>query len=471
MRFLKQSQKYGSYLLVIGLLLISNAVTAGIELKGYTINIRIKNCTDSVLFLNHYAGNDISNDDTARINSSGNFIFEGKNNLDQGLYFVSTDNKKKYFDFFITDPQYISFEYNPSDLIHSLSTSDTIENRKYFEILSFLASNSNSTNLRPDDSLTYFLSHGDISAPFLQQIIRKLNGRMTLSEKYVKACISPSDYQHFYEKNKQDKNKSALRIYLDHYFDNLDFSDSRLMNTPVFSQRIDQFIDTISSIPGLPLQVEADRLLSLASADKLTQEFVAWHLISHFKTYYFLPENDALYVHIVKDFLENGKIAWYYPVVQKREEEQARKFEPLLNGRIAPDLEEPDTSGIFHALYSVKSHYALLLFWASSCSHCRDEMPSLIKFYKDFHKEYDLEIFAVSTDTSAVRWKSYVHRHQLPWINVFGRKGRQSYFHLYDVESTPTVFLLDDKKTILAKYLAPDKFGEIIRKREMGNGK
>ncbi len=467
MHLLKQFQKSGSFLLLLILTLITSSVFAEIGLQGYIINLRIKNCSDTVLYLNHYAGDDISNDDTARLNSSGDFVFEGKNKLDQGLYFVSSDAKKKYFDFFVTDSQHISFEYNPSDLVHSLTTTDTIENKKYFEILSYLANNSNSTTFRPCDSLTYILSHSDISAPFLRQIISKPFGIMNLNEKYVKACILPLDYQHFYESIKQEKNKFALRIYLDHYFDNLDFSDFRLMNTPVFSQRIDQFIDTISAIPGLPLQAEVDRLIALASADKLTEEFVAWHLISRFNTYYFLPGNDALYVHIVKDYLENGKIAWYYPVVQQRESEQARKFEPLLNGKLAPDLEVPDTSGIFQSLYSVKSRYTLLLFWASSCSHCRDEMPSVIKFYKDFKKDFDVEIFAVSTDTSSVRWKSYVRRHQLPWINVFGRKGHQSYFRLYNIQVTPTLFLLDDKKTILAKYLTPEKAAEIIRQREL----
>jgi thiol-disulfide isomerase/thioredoxin len=468
---LKYFQPFRVWLLVLLLLLFTSHILAGKFITGYSIKVKITSCSDTLLYLNHYFERDIINDDSARRNLEGYFIFEGKNKLDEGLYYISSGSKKRYFDFFITNNQDIGFEYDGSGLMKGITTSDSIENRNYFKTLAFLQSNVNVKGEVLNDSVQYLLNHIDLTRALLRQIIEKPVNSLALFEKYIKACISPSAYQNYYLKQKQGTKEATVRTYLDHFFDNFDFSDARLINTPVFTQRLDEFIDTISVIPGLSMKTEVDRLIALSVAGKRTQEFVAWHLISRFETYYFLPENEELYVHIIRDFLESGRIAWYYPIVRERELGQVNKFEPILNGRPASELEMPDTSGAFQNLYSVKARYTLLLFWASTCSHCRDEMPSLIKFYKDFHKGYDLEIFAVSTDTSTVRWKSYIHRHQLPWINVFGRKGRESYFHLYDVQSTPTVFLLDDKKTILAKYLTPEQFGEIIRKREKGNGK
>jgi len=443
----------------------------GNNMQGYSIKVKISDCKDTLLYLNHYFERGIINDDTARRNPDGYFIFEGKTKLDEGLYYISSDSKKRYIDFFITGNQDISFEYDGAGRVKGITTSDSIENRNYFKFLAYLQSNADLKNQALNDSVQYLLNHTDLNNPFIKQIHDKPGKSLSLNEKYIKACISPAVYQHYYLNQKRDAIQAPFGIFLDHFFDNFDFSDARLINTPVFTQRLDEFIDTVSAIPGLSMKAEVDRLIALSAAGKRTHEFVAWHLISRFKTYYFLPEYEELYVHIVKDFLENGKIAWYYPIVRERELAQASKFESILIGKTAKNLEIPDTAGIFQSLYSVKARYTLLLFWASTCSHCRDEMPSFIKFYKDFHKEYDLEIFAVSTDTSIVRWKSYVHRHQLPWTNVFGRKGLQSYFHLYNIQSTPSIFLLDDKKTILAKYLKLEEFGEKIRKRELGNRK
>ena len=443
----------------------------GNNMQGYSIKVKMSNCKDTLLYLNHYFERDIINDDTARRNPDGSFIFKGKHELDQGLYYISSGSKKRYFDFFITGNQDIWFEYDCASGVKGITTSDSVENRNYFKFLALLQSGADVKNQSLNDSVQYLVNNTHLNNPFIKQILDKPGNSLALNEKYIKACISPAVYQHYYLNQKRDAKEAPARIFLDHFFDNIDFSDARLINTPVFTQRLDEFIDTVSAIPGLSMKAEVERLIALSAAGIRTQEFVAWHLMSRFKTYYFLPENEELYVHIVKDFLENGKIAWYYPIVSERELAQASKFERILTGKTAKNLEMPDTAGIFQSLYSVKARYTLLLFWASTCSHCRNEMPSIIKFYKDYHKEYDLEIFAVSTDTSIVRWKSYVHRHQLPWINVFGRKGRQSYFHLYNIQSTPTIFLLDDKKTILAKYLKPEEFGEIIRKRELGNRK
>ena len=140
---------------------------------------------------------------------------------------------------------------------------------------------------------------------------------------------------------------------------------------------------------------------------------------------------------------------------------------PIIDLKQAPDLEMPDTSGTSHDLYDVKAQYTMLLFWASTCSHCRDEMPSISDFYKEFHKKYDMEIFGVSTDTSITRWKSFIRRKKLPWINVFGRKSfKGSYHQLYDIRSTPVIYLLDERKIIIAKYLTPARAGEIILQRE-----
>jgi peroxiredoxin len=453
-------------LLILFTTLLSLPVIAGNDVTGYSIKVKITNCTDTLLYLNHYSGEDIINDDTAFQNKEGYFIFSGKNNLEEGLYFISSNSKKRFFDFFVAENQNIRFEYDGSGLMKNMKTSDSIENLPYFRLLAALQANLNVKNKTPNDSISYLLDHTDLMVPFIKQIIDKPKDKMVLSEKYINACISPSAYQKFYYKLKSRGKELTLETYLDHFFDNFDFSDFRLANTPVFTQRIDEFVDTISALPVASKKQEIDRLIGLSSVNKKTQEYVAWYLISHFKTYYFLPDNDALYVHVVKDYLANDKIAWYYPVVKDRELSQVIKFESLLNGKTAPDIEMPDTSGLFHNLYTVKAQYTLLLFWASTCSHCRDEMPAVLKLYKDFRTSYDLEIFAVSTDTSAIRWKSYVKRHQLPWINVFGRKGRQSYFHLYNIQSTPTLFLLDDKKTILAKYLTLEKIAEIIKERE-----
>ena len=99
----------GVWLLVIWMALFSSQVLAGNDTIGYLIKVKITNCTDAQLYLNHYSGIDISNDDTARRSPDGYFIFDGKTKLDEGLYYISSDSKKRYFDFFINKFFFDSF--------------------------------------------------------------------------------------------------------------------------------------------------------------------------------------------------------------------------------------------------------------------------------------------------------------------------------------------------------------------------
>jgi len=439
-------------------------VAAQAKTDGHAISVQLIHCPDTVLFLNHYAANGISNDDTATI-QNGTVVFKGSDQLDNGLYFVSSKKRFTYFEFILNNKQVLDFSMDCSDFYRTLKTSDVELNGKFFMMIAALKENCLANKIAPTDSLEFLLDKADYSQPKMQKLFNRPFSDMSLGEKYLKCCISPSKFQHSFLLN--GKENKLSRYYLDHYFDNLDFSDTAMISLPAFGQRIDQFVDTLNGLPTVPAKPEVDRLISLAGANKRMQQFVVYRLETRFDSYYFRQGYDALYIHLIDDYLMKGKVAWYYPDLKQRELAQVKKRRPLLDGSMASDIEMPDSSGVSHNLFGTKAKYTLLLFWASTCSHCREEMPGILSFYREFHNKYDLEIFAVSTDTSTVRWKNFIRKKKLPWINVFGRKStRGNYHELYNVQITPTMFLLDEQKRIIAKYLKPEKFGELIKERE-----
>jgi hypothetical protein len=99
-------------------------------------------------------------------------------------------------------------------------------------------------------------------------------------------------------------------------------------------------------------------------------------------------------------------------------------------------------------------------------------MPKVISFYDEFRKTYNLEIFGVSGDTSLVKWKEYIRKNNMPWINVNGHLSLQGNYHdLYDIHSTPVMYLLDENKKILTKRILTDQIADLIRKREEASKK
>ena len=70
---------------------------------GHEIKINFKNCKDSVAYLAYYQFDKSYLADTCKKIVKGNIIFKGKNNLDKGVYYLVSQDKARYFDFFVDD--------------------------------------------------------------------------------------------------------------------------------------------------------------------------------------------------------------------------------------------------------------------------------------------------------------------------------------------------------------------------------
>ena len=150
------------------------------------------------------------------------------------------------------------------------------------------------------------------------------------------------------------------------------------------------------------------------------------------------------------------------------------------SGSIAPDFALPNLSQSGqqnHALnlVSVKSKYTLLVFWATWCPHCAIAIPELKHGTDSINSNQTiLAIVAVSLDTERAAWLKYIKDKKLDqspklpensglgsWINTSELKGWKGEIHKqYNVFATPTMFLLDNSKKIIAK---PDTPQELFR--------
>ena len=100
-------------------------------------------------------------------------------------------------------------------------------------------------------------------------------------------------------------------------------------------------------------------------------------------------------------------------------------------------------------LSEIKSNYKLIVFWASWCSYCTEEMPKLEKYYPILKKK-GIEVVSLSLDTdkNAFLLKSL----PFPWYSYCDfKKWESQAVYDYYVFSTPTFYLLDQNNVILKK--------------------
>jgi thiol-disulfide isomerase/thioredoxin len=143
-------------------------------------------------------------------------------------------------------------------------------------------------------------------------------------------------------------------------------------------------------------------------------------------------------------------------------------------GQQAPVLNLTDTSGKKVSLYSITAPFTIVTFWDPNCGHCKEEIPRYDSIYKAKWKTNGVAVYSVNIyENENAAWKKFIADNKLSadWHQVYQTKedklveenaGLPNYRQLYDIFKTPTVYLLDNQKRILAKQLSLEQFDALM---------
>lgn len=108
-------------------------------------------------------------------------------------------------------------------------------------------------------------------------------------------------------------------------------------------------------------------------------------------------------------------------------------------------------------LYDIKSNQKIIVFWSSGCSHCDRELPEFIPYLEALKKK-NISIIGFSLDSDKAK---YLEKAQIySWVSASELKGwHSSYVEKYNLQATPSYFVLDSKNKIIAK---PNNAVEVI---------
>lgn len=136
----------------------------------------------------------------------------------------------------------------------------------------------------------------------------------------------------------------------------------------------------------------------------------------------------------------------------------------LAPGKEAPALAFADTSGTIRELKNLRGKVVLIDFWASWCGPCRRENPNVVRLYDKYNKD-GFEIYSVSLDNNAQKWKYAIEKDNLKWENhVSDLKGWKSEAgQAYGVSSIPFTVLIDKEGKVIQTNLRGQQLEEALK--------
>ena len=478
------------------LLLFIGVATLGF---GQKMRFKVAGLKDTTVFLTRYYGKGLYYADTA-ISKSGVIEFDTKN-LKPGMFALYMPGQK-YFEFIVNNNEEISIETAESDLIGQMKVKKSEENKVFVSYVQFLQTQrlkaiglkTTQEGLKKEDAqydlITKQLEVISKGVANYQDSIIKLHNQKLVS-KIIKMSVEikiPDAPKN--EKGEVIDKMWQLNYYRKHFWDNIDLNDDRLVNTPVFHQKVETFFGKTMIVP------HPDSILAVAFPfiDGLKKGSEVFKYNVDYLTNWAAKSNqmgiDKVYVLMVDRYYcardEKGKSYAFWMSEDKLTSacEDIPVKRRILQGMVPPNVILPDTNNVWRDFQSLKADYTILYFWDPECGHCKKVTPKLQKLYAEKLKARNVEVFAVgkATGEDYEKWKAFIKTNGLSFINVALTQklyeaaledARQfvpkytnieslNYSTTYDLYATPRIIVLDKDKKIIAKQLTISQLEDML---------
>ncbi|WP_396144499.1 peroxiredoxin family protein [Flavobacterium sp.] len=234
-------------------------------------------------------------------------------------------------------------------------------------------------------------------------------------------------------------------------FRNLDYIDARLYKSGLFKDAIENHFWLLENsgkslenvFEEMKLSIDA-MLVKLVTNEKIFNE-VTDYLFDLLEKHSLFQASEYLALKV----LNEGSCT-----INTDLSNQLETYRAMKKGNIAPDMIfNPsffaNPNKLVTKLSDLKSNYTVVVFGASWCPKCKEELPEIAKLYSKW-KAKEVEVIFIALEEDEKVFKNFTKG--FPFISYSDNKKWESKIVKdYYVFSTPTIFLLDHKREIILR--------------------
>jgi peroxiredoxin len=460
-------------ILVFLFLSYSGSVNGNSSDQGFDIKVEINNFPDTVAYLGYHFGDQKFVKDTSRVLQNNLLHFKGDEDLKPGIYFVYSPSV--YFEIIIND-QNFSIRTDTADMMNKMEITGSKENQIFHDFQQFMAKNQ-----RQLQEMNEAVSKLDQSKDAEQ--IAELKNKMTETGKEIEAYqenVISSNPGTFVAKllaamkkpkvpdppkneNGEIADKSfQFYYYKNHFFDHFDLSDPSLLRTPLYQPKVDEYADKLTYQHPDSIASALDYLLEEAGGNEETFRYMLVKLTNKYETSNIMGM-ERVFVYLAENYYLKGKAFWADESLVEKFEKRVNELKPNLVGNIAPDMILRDTLMNPVRLSAIDSRFIVLYFYDPDCGHCKKTTPKLVNSYERL-KQKDVKVIAACTETNIEKWKKYIRDNTIGLINLADPHLQSNFRAEYDIKTTPTIYVLNREKEIIAKRIGVEQLEDFINR-------
>lgn len=455
---------------------------------GYHITLKMPALKDSMVYLVHYYGKPlptIYKRDSARLDKKGVAVFDSKDpDFTGGIYMMLLSDHKTYFEFLLDKGDDMTITADIDKLPQGLTFKNSPDNEHFQDYVAFLKDYSAKqqelqkeyANAKSADDTAAIRRKASVVSKELTRYRKEQAQKypVTLLASIFRALEVPQvpEGEHYLPDGKTKDSAFAYNYYKAHYWDSYNLQDDRLIHTPIFDAKLEEYINKLTLPWPDSMIKESNMLLSKARGTKETFKYALWWLTKNAEGSKIMGM-DEVFVYLVENYYMKGDATWLSSEDLNKYIDRAMKIAPNVIGNLAPEIKLPNlATGKEVSMSSTNAKYTILAFYAPTCGHCKEEIPRLDSLYRASLKNKGVRIFGVSTETDEAAAKDFIKRYKLEdWTTAWDPEHIGDWRSKYDVYSTPTIYLLDEKKIIRGKRLDHTNIGELVEMLEKKDNK
>jgi thiol-disulfide isomerase/thioredoxin len=388
--------------------------------------------------------------------SNGEFLIELPENASKGMYRLFYDQQNNGILDFIYNHENVALKFNPLNPSKTVEFLASEENKIYSK---YLIESANRQRKLDSLQFTFFNLKEENEKNNTRNLYQRTRNNFNQFQMQFETNSEGKLANHFitssnkyYAENLIETPQKYLNSKKLHYFDFINFEDQELRNSIFMSEKIIAYVfylnrsNDIDVQNGLYKNAVNEVLFKMEENTALKSEVLTTLLFTFAQI-----ENTIL----IDFLLNNFYLKLPENFIDKTVIKEIQATVKLAIGKIAPEItwQEDGTIKILSKL-DIAENY-IVVFWSTGCSHCLLEIPQLYEFVKD---NPAIHVVAIALENDELGFNEHTPKY-VKFTNVLGlNKWQNTIANEYEITSTPTYFVLDKHKKIIAK---PEFFKDV----------